>query len=296
MLGDANSPFRCSKLAALVKCTARVFMMEELIQDDEGGIAAQSGNLTHEGVAAFHIFQGTLEERKKAAWGAIARATGKFPLAEINEVRLFITPYMSDPRNIDAEFIRYGDPPEGRTDNLSIERQLDFTLPPHPIDPTGRPIYMQGTYDQIRKNQRGKINSLKLADLKTGKKTGWEMLHDYAIQQACYVYGAKQTIPELAGLDCAMLMRNHGYRTREKNSNSPDGVFWEMLFLTDAEWVDLVLENARLHVALYRMGEITLGSGPHCTYCEFGGLVNCVPKFQQLSLSRQFPSSFADGN
>lgn len=265
--------------------------MELTELDDEGGPAAQSGSLTHEGVSAFHINQGTLEERKKAAWDAIASAASKFPLAEINEVRLFIYPYMNDPRNINAKFFIYNWTADEiksgkvnhRDDRFSIERMLTFTLPPHSIDPTGKPIHVQGTYDQIRNECGIPV----LYDLKTGKPLGWAMIHDYAVQQAAYVYGARQ-IPVLSNLIQSKLIRNHGYRTRENKGDSPDGVFWPMPW-SKYEHIEWILENVRLHVALYRMGHIQFGPGIHCTYCDFGGMPSCMPKFEELSLRIPLP-------
>lgn len=262
MLGSPDQPLRCSKLGALVKCSVRVHMIDVADSglDDSAGAPAQTGSLTHAGVAAFHLFKGTDEERKKAAWDAIAANAAKFPLAEKDEVRLFITPYMNDPRNKTAQC-------------LAVETQVDFTLPPHPLDMTGQPIHCQGTFDQVRIWD----GEPTLMDLKTGRKTGWEMLHDYAIQQAAYLYGIRNS-PQLGNwfdrIKTGYLIRAHGYRTRSVESDAPVGVFWAFPFTMDE--VDLILEPVRLAVAMYRNGQITFGTGPHCTYCEFGGLLKCI--------------------
>lgn len=231
-------------------------------EDDEGGAPAQTGSLTHEGVAAFHKTKGTLEIRKTAAWQAIANAAGKFPLAEENEVRLFITPYMADPRNQKAEL-------------LEVEHKIEFELDPSPIDPTGERIYVEGTLDQIRLT-----NGIpKVWDLKTGKRTGWEMLHDYAIQLAGYVTGATRLYPNV---EPGGIIRNYGYRVRGATTDtlSPDGVFFAAPFTK----VDIpnILEEVQLKVALIRMGIYTFGTGIHCTYCEFGGLLGCQDNYKKL--------------
>lgn len=255
-------PIRCSKLASIPKCGARVYMLEVINNDDDtAGPSAHTGSLTHEGVAAFHKERGTLKTRKDAAWQAIADTAKKFPLAEANEVRLFLTPYMDDPRNIEAKL-------------LAVEMQVEFTLEPHPIDSTGELIYVQGTLDQIRE-----VNGVpRIYDLKTGKKTGWEMLHDYAIQIAAYTHGARQCgFPKT---EPGSIIRNYAYRVRGCALPSPDGVFWALPFKIEA--VPLLLENVRLHVGLQRNGEIQFNPGPHCTYCEFGGLAGCVSKWNEL--------------
>lgn len=274
MLGDINNPIRCSKLAAMVKCRMRIYLLDSINnEDDEGGPAAQNGSVTHAGIEAYHKNKGTLAERKKAAWDAIASASKKFPLADQNEVRLFITPYMDDPRNINAQFLVNG------RGELCIEQEVTFTLQPHPLDPTGEPIHLLGHIDQIRLQQ----GQSKVWDYKSGKKTGWEMLHDYAIQLACYTYGASDI--GLGTIHPGGIIRGHGYRTRNVESVSPDGVFWACPYTRE----DLlsVLEESTLAVALYRMGEITYGPGPHCTYCEFGGLSGCISEFKKRTMSRK---------
>lgn len=272
MFADASHPIRCSKLGAVAKCTARIHMIELLTlggtEESEGGEAAQTGSLTHAGVAEFHRAKGNLDERQKAGWDAIAKASPLFPLADPTEVRLFFTPYINDPRNIHAEFARL---PNGE---LAIEQEINFTIPPHPLDITKQPIHLQGHYDQIRIRQ----NRMMVDDLKTGKISGWQMQHDYAIQLAAYTYGIRAT--QFPNCEVGKIIRAHGYRTRSAIGDSPDGVFWENLF--DVSQLETVLEVAQLAVAVMRMGHVTFGTGPHCTYCEFGGLLHCQRKWKEL--------------
>ena len=155
-----------------------------------------------------------------------------------------------------------------------IEKQVAFTLAAHPMDPTGEDIYIEGTFDQVRvENQRPRVN-----DLKTGKKTGWEMLHDHAIQIAAYSFGARQI--GIVGCQPGPIIRAYGYRQRDAQLPSPTGVFFQPLF--DWSMVEAILEPVRLHVALFRMGEINWTPGPYCTFCEFQGLVGCTEHYQRL--------------
>lgn len=268
LLGSKDYPMRCSKLDALVKCAMRIRMLE-LDEDDQGGEPAQTGSMIHAGIAAYHKETGDLHKKKKAAWDAIAAHAAIFPLASEADVRLSITPYMDDPQNINAEFYIINGQP-------AIEMKVQFQLPPHPYDETGQPIYVEGTFDQIRKNWRGKTRVL---DVKTGKKTGWEMLHLHAVQMAAYTHGARFS---LGVHDCepGPIIRTMGYRVRSAVGPSPDGVFFESNL--DYERGMLLLENVRLHVALYRNGWIEFGPGPHCTYCEHGGLSGCMNKYTTL--------------
>jgi hypothetical protein len=261
-------------------------MLEESLIDDEGGPAAQIGSLTHAGVAEFHRHPGNLLKRKKAAWDAIKTHADKFPLADPDEVRLFITPYMDDPRNQEAKI--WVQPLQGKDgrfrDTPMVEEEVYFTLPPHPLDPTGEPIHVWGHLDQIRD-----INGVpKVVDLKTGKKTGWELIHDHAIQISAYCFGARQL--GIKGCQPGPIIRAYGYRTteaREQKLLSPDGVF----FNSPVSWddVELILENVRMHVGLMRAGHIQFGPGPHCTFCEFGGLSGCLQRYKDSELLQLGP-------
>lgn len=244
--------------------------------DREGGQPAQTGSLVHAGVAAFHKQKGGLDTRKKAAWDAIAANRAKFPLADEDETRLFITPYMNDPRNINARFALMPDGSE------AIEKKVDFTLPPHALDPTGELIYVQGTYDQVRLND---FSLPIVCDCKFGKISGLQMIHDYAVQIAAYTHGARQVWPNLQP---GKIIRGYGYRTRDAMLPSPNGVFWSLPF--SFEDIDLLLENVRLHVALVRMGDVQLNPGPHCSYCEFEGLTGCIPRMKAIAYDGAKPN------
>lgn len=242
-------------------------------EDGEGGESAQTGSVVHAGVAAFHLQEGGLKVREKAAWDAIAKARTLFPLADETEVRLFITPYMNDLRNITAEFATYSD--NGIT-KPCIEMGVEFTLHPHKFDKTKELIYVNGHLDYIRK-----VSGFHYVDdLKTGKVSGWQMIHDYAVQVAAYTYGARQL-----GVKNAIpgrIIRAMGYRTIADKGASPDGVFWHMPYTWND--VETLLENVRLHVALVRNGDVQFQPGPHCSYCEFGGLQNCLNKWKEINV------------
>lgn len=270
-----KNPIRCSKLASIGRCSMRVYMISILdCEDGEGGESAQTGSVVHAGVAAFHLAEGGLKVREKAAWDAIAKARTTFPLADETEVRLFITPYMNDMRNITAKFATWIDPSD-KQEKPCIEMPVEFTLPPHPFDKTKQTIYVNGHLDYIRL-----VNGFHYVDdLKTGKVSGWQMLHDYAVQLAAYTYGARQL-----GVTKAIpgrIIRAMGYRTRADKGASPDGVFWSLPFTWND--VETLLENVRLHVALVRNGDVQFQPGPHCTYCEFGGLQGCLNKWKEIN-------------
>lgn len=274
MLGDKEHPIRSSKLAALCKCSLRIYLLGDIVddEDDLGGEAAQIGSLTHKGVAEFHRVTKSLAERKKAAFDAIRDNAVDFPLADINECRLHLQPYIEDPRNQNA--VIYHHKINGESIPM-IEYQAKFTLPPHEIDETGEVIHCTGTWDQVRV-----VNGIPMIhDLKTGKISAFQMIHDYTIQLCAYAYGARQI--GITGCQPGKLIRSMGYRKRDAELPSPIGVFIDM---PPWKMVENILETVRFNVALYRMGYVHPHTGPHCTYCEHGGIFDCQQKFELLQL------------
>jgi hypothetical protein len=258
LFGGPESPLRPSQLDKLVKCSVwPILMIGE--PEDGGGKAAQTGSAVHEAVAAYHL-EPDLSKRIQAGQTALAAALPKFPLADSTEARLFLTPYMADPRNLYTRVV-------------AVEQRVGLTLPPHPTDPTGAPIVVRGTLDQIREEN----GRLVVCDLKTGSPSGWQMVHDYAYQQSAYVLAARASgFPEA---EPGYLIRCQGYRARTAALPSPDGVYWWCSWSVDD--CHLLLERVRLEVARIRSGEVQFGAGPHCSYCPHGGLQGCIPRAKE---------------
>ncbi len=260
--GTPEKPLRPSALAWLMKCGVKVVLgFDEL---EESGAAADTGSVVHAAVAAFHL-EPDVTRKVAAAVAEMQRtlAANTFPKADPNEARLYLEPYVIDPRNVNAEFATVAGRP-------AIELKVDLKLQPHALDPTGEPIAVRGTLDQIRI-----INGVpSVCDLKTGSKlTGWEMLHDYALQQAAYVLAARAS--GFPNAEPGQIIRCYGYRTRGAKLPTPDGVFWQLPF--DAAGASLLLDHIRLKVALIRRGEVDFGPGTHCNYCPQKGLDSCIP-------------------
>lgn len=255
IFGTAEHPLRPSALAWLVRCPVQAVlaMYDEI---DEGGPAAQTGSLVHAAVAAFHL-ENDHALKIGAAVAAMQQQAAAFPLADPTEARLYLEPYLADPRNAHAK-------------TVAVEHRVRLELDPHPLDPTGAPVVVRGTLDQIREEG----GRLLVCDLKTGQTSGWAMLHDYALQQAAYTLAARES--GFPGAEPGYLIRNYGYRARGAKLPSPDGVFWWLPF--DADGARQLLDRVRLQVALVRRGEIDFGPGPHCTFCGQKGLDSCVPK------------------
>lgn len=168
-----DEPIRASSLDLLVKCPVRSLLMWLGELQDSSGAAADTGSTVHAGVEAFHTFAGGFDEKVEAGLEAMRQARARFPQADETDVRLFYKAYISDPRNSNQEIVR-------------VETQVAISLAPHASDPTGKPIHIRGTLDQIRR-----INGkLYVMDLKCGSKAGWVYLHTYSLQQSAYVLAA----------------------------------------------------------------------------------------------------------
>ena len=286
-LGTKEHPLRCSRLHLIVKCSMQTFLAVD--EEDEAGPSAHTGSVVHAGCAEFHRSKDEkLEIREKKGWDAIAKAMAQFPRAEESEVKIFYREYIRDPRNINIDIPLWYD------GTYAVEKQIDFTLPPHELDPTGSAIHIQGTYDYLRMENGVPV----VDDIKTGKKTLWEMIHDHAFQVCAYTYGIKQIINNLDfdnkigdkalifdRIKPGKIIRAYGYRARARNAFdlSPDGVFISLPYRTmqHCEWL---LETVRLHVALYRMGYVNFGPGYWCTFCPQQGLPGCIDAYEQLTL------------
>lgn len=253
--GTEDFFLRPSALGLLVRCPLRRVLELVLADPDEGGPAAQTGSLVHAAVAEFHK-EPDAAKRVERALEALAASAPDFPRADPSEARLFLRHYVADPRNLYAECV-------------AVELPVEVRLAPHPLDPTGRDIWIKGTLDQIRREN----GVPRVWDVKTGAPSGSVMLGDHAIQLAAYVACARASgFPEA---EPGGIIRVGGYRTREACLPSPDGVFFRSDFCVRD--VSVLLDTVRLIVALIRSGEVAVGPGPHCSYCPVGGLDRCLP-------------------
>jgi hypothetical protein len=141
------------------------------------------------------------------------RAAGEFPSHDPTEARLYAEPYVCDPRNQTAEVV-------------ACEQKVTLLqLPPHDLDPTGAPdLHPRHARPDPPRERPAQL----VCDLKTGKTSGWAMLHDYAYQQAAYVLAARAS--GWPDAEPGYIIRCYGYRERSAKLPSPDGVQWWLPF------------------------------------------------------------------
>jgi hypothetical protein len=265
--GTAKYPLRPSSLKKIVNCSMQSVL--ELLGEslDTAGAAAETGSVTHAAIEAFHREQRTLDDKIVAGVEALANACKRFPLADQREAEIYFAHYAKDTRNQNAEFIRTHD---GR---IGLEVKLSGYLDPHPTDPTGQKIVIEGTCDQLRIM----FGKLYLCDYKTGKSSAFEMQNMYAYQLAAYMLIARQSGYMV---DEVCLIRGYRYRERGADLPNPAEAFVHMPF-TYTE-VPYILDRVRLEVARIRSGEIQFGPGAMCGWCPMKGLSNCVPKAKKV--------------
>lgn len=192
---------------------------------------------------------------------------GPFPQADFEQAEKYLAAYTADPRNAPEEV-------------LAVEVKVQCSLPPHPYDPTGKPVYLSGTLDQIRKGPS-------VWDYKTGEYQGPEMLSHFLPQLAGYALAGASIYP---GLSAGGIIRGRGYHRRRIKgqapidpADAPPGIFFEAGM--NQETCEVILAYVRFVVAGIRRGEVLLGPGDYCVrQCPFGGVGSCEPLARGLSL------------
>jgi hypothetical protein len=178
--GSESRPLRPSRVAKFLACPMSVVLvMHE--EDSGGGRAAQTGNLLHDAAEHYHKCKGTEEERITAGFAALEVARTQFPEGDAAKARQIFGSYIADKENQRAEV-------------LWAEEPVRLVLPAEPGDPTGAPIVIAGTLDQVRLHADG---VKRVWDIKTGEYlTGDESVLEYLVQQAVYTLAARSTLDD----------------------------------------------------------------------------------------------------
>lgn len=261
LIATDKYPLRASALPKINECPASVFLSEEFWHIDEddtetGGEAAQTGNLVHSAAHAFHTEALGLppDNRTEAGLAALEAAREKFPAGDPKRARKIFQAYAADKANQEAEVV-------------ASEQKIICRLPPAPFDPTGQPVVIRGTLDQVRI-----VNGVPTVhDIKTGKKFyGLVALDHYMTQQAAYTLGARQTWGDKWGapVEPGTLICTDGYFR-------PNGrVFWYHSW--GVERIPLILQNVVTQVAAARMKFLGFASSTDaCQWCEHKKFANC---------------------
>lgn len=252
-------PIRASSLPGLVQCMGSVLMdpviwEQQIVDDDEdgGGMAAQTGSLVHAAADIYHRFQGASEaQRTEAGLSALEDARKKFPQGRADKATKQFLAYAADPDNLEANVIHN-------------ESRVTFEIPCASFDPTGLPVYIHGTLDQVRLEKDGRRT---LWDIKTGEfYYGKKALDHYLLQQAAYVIGARSTYQE--DIEPGGLICTYGYVKKPAGQ-----VFWAHQWNT--EDAASILFPVVVNVAAARSGKALMNPGDRCKWCVHKNQTNC---------------------
>lgn len=244
MLGDESQPIRASLLPMLLLCPR--FYMERVIGDgtDRAGPPAETGNLCHVGIQAYHTHKGKGGTATAHAKTMLSLAAKVYPQGDIEEALSMLDKYIKR------------DAAERRGTVIHSEEKIEVRIPPADFDPTKKDIVIIGTVDQVRAIGR---TTLYVVDHKTGWKPGVEMVQDHMTQLAAYTLGVMRRYP------------NHTVQpfiTRIRDlirSNLP--FWWPIPLATEADCL-AVLGPIRTRIAELRMSVYDSTPGKHCEWCN----------------------------
>lgn len=264
---------RASSLPSLSWCTKMWHVKQ--VNDDGAGESAQTGNLLHEGAAAYANSKSKIPHiRINEGIAAIQAAAAKYPLGDVEEATRMFRRWVEKERTI------YESKPVVR------EKQIEFWLP------RWQPKHLQtypeiaeasqeeqvklakregvkltkitGTLDEIRVTD----DTMYVCDEKTGRTAAGKMIRQNNLQIAAYMVGASVCFPEHVRPNIKGVIR----RTRDLDrGNNP--YFYEVFDC-------LTTATQALLIVSFRLAEIDAGvmlhtPGEHCDYCPLGGWPEC---------------------
>lgn len=249
--GSEDSPIRCSQIPRLLQCPLRQVMLYLNESDGSVGQAADTGSAVHRAIHAWHDGANETE-----AIEIMRKELAKYPQANLDTAAEMFSWYADDTRNSEADL-------------FASETRCEFTLPCSERDETKSPIYVQGTFDQIREEQ----GELAIWDVKTGVPSGTDMVVDHALQIAAYAIGATAHFKRVVQPGGIIRIRDYETKSRKK-------VFWPMGFRL--EHCAVMLDSVREIVAMIRSGNVFPIVNHGCFMCEFRNVTNCIDRLIQL--------------
>jgi hypothetical protein len=236
-----------------------------LIRDNDTKQAADTGSAVHKAAASWHNSGQDVAEALRVMRAQLA----EYPDADLADAEQQFRCYTRDPRNTKAEIV-------------AVEQKVSFALDPAEEDPTGQPIVVNGTLDQIRRID----GTPYVWDIKTSnaeRKSGWTLVQEYTMQLAAYSVGATKLLGVPVHPGGVIRTRAYTLKSSRKPENEPDGVFnWVEFGLRECS---VLLDTVRLYVALVRRGNLWPVPGSHCSWCPCGGpggSNGCLQKLKEL--------------
>jgi len=249
-----SRPLRPSRVSKLLACPMSIVLT--MHEEREGGAKAQTGNILHDLAEHYHKAKGSEADRIAAGLSALEAARAQFPEGDPDEALKIFRSYTADQENALAVV-------------PWCEEPVRLVLPADPGDPTGQPVVIQGTLDQVRRSPDG---TLSVWDIKTGTfHDAHATVLEYLTQQAVYTLAARATLdPEIQP---GGIIYTNGYRVTRGRVHVPNP-------LTVAQCEDLVLMVPPM-VASVRRGEAAFRPGNEsCRFCHVKPWPKCHSMFR----------------
>lgn len=248
----AGEPTRISALNSLTKCSGLV--AARAVSESDSGAAADTGTAVGRGAELWHE---TTKDADEILHVLAAENKAEFPLAKMEDVERIVRAYCADDRN-QRHFVVSG----------SCERTVKLTLDPDPDDPTGLAIELEGHIDQLRysmpEHARRDELGYKLWDVKNGRGSGQDMLHDYANQLCAYTVALAADYGE-GEVAVGGVIRTRGYIARGKPDPSEANVHFHASW--SPEHCRAVLAGVAYQIGQIRKGTFAQTPGSWCRWC-----------------------------
>lgn len=258
-----NTTFGCeeralhpSGLISLSQCAWKALNIHMNDYEGDSGPTADTGSAVHEAARLFHR-GASVSEALRGMGANIMR----YKLANLAEATQMFVSYAADERNRTAKV-------------LLVEHPVKFTIAPLPDDPTGAPIHVVGTLDQVRE-----VNGVaRLLDIKTSKRDPLEVMYGATFQIAAYCAGASVLLNRRVEPGPLILPRRYG----ADPSRSP--VFYHYPWTYDD--VEHILYGVRVAVANIRAGRVHHVPNSECKWCPLRSPDLCYPQLKKWRAQR----------
>jgi hypothetical protein len=253
--GTADFMIHPSAIRTIVTCPWNIVLRYLEQPDDESGPAADTGSAVHRAAQLLHLGKDIAD-----SLGGMQEGLAKYPRADLGDAAKLFLAYARDIRNRDARVIL-------------CEEPIRFTIEAAQDDPTGEPIQVIGTLDQVREDEWGR---LKLYDIKTSKRDPNEIRIESMFQMAAYCVGA--TVKLGRPVDPGAIIMPRQYKGSDPSTAN---VFFNYTFkLPDTEYI---LEPLRARVAEIRRGHVYhMPTVEGCKWCPQRMSDVCLPKLVKL--------------
>lgn len=248
-------PLHPSGMRQVLECPWRK-AMEHMFYGPDGegdsGAPADTGSAMHAAAAAFH--RGSSQSESLAS---MQERSAEYPKGDLTDAAGLFLAYANDPRCARVTPAAY---PDG---GVFIEREITFSIAPHPTDPTGAPIAVLGTVDQVVVDDVGRLY---VRDIKTTRHKPADKIAEYELQIAAYCVGVAMKLGKPVHAAQLIFPRHK-------------------CFVHQYEWsfddVEHILEGVRLGVARIRAGELYHVRNSNCQWCPMKTPAMCMPALKE---------------